>query len=266
MGLFSKLFGSSKSDKQKQEEQPVYFAKPDEKMQEATANAISTFKYFWRELYWEHRRIIGAHGFAMLKVPFTQQNANQEVIVEHMWINNIYFDGDEITGELINDPHNLTNVAKGAKVKRSVDEITDWMISMSGKTYGGFTIQAMRSAMSSQERESHDKAWGLDFGDPDDILLVYKQKENPENLSDHPMDKNMAPKVREHFEQNPGDINNKDANGLTMLHLDAIAGNRSNIEILLEHGADKSLKSKSGKTAVEYAQTMGWDHILELLA
>ena len=42
----------------------------NELMNHAFEQARSTFKYFWRELYWENRRIIPALDFAMVKVPF----------------------------------------------------------------------------------------------------------------------------------------------------------------------------------------------------
>ncbi|KAF5269738.1 hypothetical protein FQR65_LT17944 [Abscondita terminalis] len=38
-----------------------------------------------------------------------------------------------------------------------------------------------------QERKEHDKAWGLDFGDYNETLIVSQQKEYPENLEEHPM-------------------------------------------------------------------------------
>lgn len=41
-------------------------------MNRAFEQARSTFKYFWRELYWENRRIIPALDFAMVKVPFSK--------------------------------------------------------------------------------------------------------------------------------------------------------------------------------------------------
>ena len=235
-------------------------------MEKATKNAQKSFKYFWRELYWEYRRIVPAHDFSMVKVPFEQKiNEQTESLVEHMWINSIDFDGEVISGNLVNEPNQLTNVTKGDRVKKKVSEISDWMISIQGKTYGGFTIQVMRSGMSKKQREKHDRAWGLDFGDYDDVLLVYKQKEEPENLEEHPMSKNMADKMREFLVENPNEISKKDENDLTLLHKETIAGNKTNVEILLELGADKNEKSKTNKTSLEYAELMNWEHLKELL-
>ena len=263
MGLFSNLFGKKSS---KENDKSVFYAQQDELMKQATKDAQKTFKYFWRELYWEYRRIIPGHDFAMIKIPFEQLlNGQTEPVVEHMWINNIYFDGEIITGELVNDPNELTNVKKGDTITRKINEIGDWMISIQGKTYGGFTIQVMRSGMNNKERKSHDKAWGLDFGDYENVLLVYEQKESPENLIEHPMSKNMSEKTREFLKENPNELSKIDNNGLTLLHKEAIAGNKIGIEVLIELGIDKTVKSHSGKTALDYAEIMNWEHLNEIL-
>ena len=75
-------------------------------MIEAFKNAQKTFKYFWRELSWESRRVVPAHVVACVKVAFTQEENNVQNM-EHMWINNVSFDGDKITGILINTPSHL---------------------------------------------------------------------------------------------------------------------------------------------------------------
>ncbi|CAM1360541.1 DUF2314 domain-containing protein [Tenacibaculum xiamenense] len=263
MGLFSNLFGKKKIQGRNKN---VFYAQQDDLMKQASLDAQKNFKYFWRELYWEYRRIVPGHDFAMVKVPFQQKFPRErEPLVEHMWVNNIAFDGEVITGELVNQPNRLTNVDKGDIITRKIDEIGDWMISIQGKTYGGFTIQVMRSGMNDQEREHHDNTWGLDFGDYNEVLLVHKQKENPENLVEHPMSKNMVEKMREFLKENPEELTIIDENGLSLLHKEAIAGNRTTIEILLELGADKTVKSTAGKTALEYAEAMGWEHLLEVL-
>lgn len=266
MGIFRKLFGGKNDKSNSNNDNEIFYAQQDKKMKDAYVQAQQSFKYFWRELYWEYRRIVPAHDFAMVKTPFEQTVSGQtEPIIEHMWINNINFDGKIITGELVNDPNELTNIKKGDLVTKKVSEIDDWMISIQGKTYGGFTVQVMRSEMSDKERRNHDKAWGLDFGDYNEILLVYQQKENPENLLEHPMSKNMAEKMRAFLKENPNEITIEDENGLTLLHKEAIAGNKVNVEILLELGADKAKKSKTNKTALEYAELMNWENLTELL-
>ncbi|RKF03999.1 uncharacterized protein YegJ (DUF2314 family) [Tenacibaculum lutimaris] len=250
----------------KEEEKKVFYAQQNELMKQASKDAQKNFKYFWRELYWEYRRIIPAHDFALVKIPFEQTfEGLNEPVIEHMWINNINFDGEIITGELVNSPNRLTNIKNGDFVTRKIKEISDWMISIQGKTYGGFTIQVMRSGMNDTERKNHDNAWGLDFGDYNKPLLVFEQIENPENLIEHPMSVNMGDKVREFLNDNPKELTKADENGLNLLHKEAIAGNKTNIDVLLELGADKNVKSSHGKTALDYAEFMNWEHIKDVL-
>ena len=79
------------------------------------------------------------------------------------------------------------------------------------------------------------------------------------------MSKNMADKTREFLKENPDEISFIDKNGFTLLHKEAIAGNSTTIEILLELGADKTIKSNSNKTASNYAALMAWDHLNDIL-
>jgi uncharacterized protein YegJ (DUF2314 family) len=245
----------------------IFYAKGDSpQMIAAFEKAQKTFKYFWRELSWEARRIVPALDLACVKVIFSQETANSpEPIVEHMWINDIDFDGDVISGTLINDPDALTNVKNGDFIEVPLSQISDWLFSIQGKTYGGFTIHAMRANMSKKELKEHDKAWGLDFGDFNEILLVYDQKKHPENLIEHPMCINMGDSLKKFLKENPKELTNKDEKGFTMLHREALAGNKTSVEILLESGADKQAKTHNGCTALDFAKSLEWSHIIPIL-
>ncbi|MCX2449706.1 DUF2314 domain-containing protein [Pedobacter sp. PLR] len=253
------------------------------KMIEAFKNAQNTFKYFWRELSWEYRRIVPALNVACVKIAFTQEtDKNNAPIIEHMWINEVEFEGNHVKGVLINSPHELTNISNGDLVDIPLNHISDWLFAIAEnkpkgglsklfsstpkpKVYGGFTIQAMRSEMTNQERKEHDNAWGLDFGDYNEVLLVNEQKEKPENLIEHPMSKNMREKLFEFLKENPNEIVNADEHGLTLLHKEAIAGNLTSIEVLLSVGADKNEKTKQGEMALDFAKKMNWEHIIPVL-
>ncbi|MDP5201688.1 DUF2314 domain-containing protein [Flavobacterium sp. DG2-3] len=234
------------------------------KMIEAYKKAQETFKYFWRELSWEYRRIVPGLDVACVKLAFTQE-IDSEIEVEHMWINDVNFDGENIYGILVNDPDVLTNVNNGDEIAIPVNQISDWLFASQGKTYGAFTIHAMRSEMSDDERAAHDEAWGLEFGDFNDIQVVFEQNEKPENLIEHPMSKNMKESLIEFLKNNPEEVNGQDDLGFTFLHREAIAGNQSSVEVILEHGADKNAKTNSGKTALDFAKELKWDHLLPLL-
>ena len=245
----------------------IYWADGDsQKMVNAYTQAQETFKYFWRELSWEYRRIVPALDLACVKVAFSQQvNEEDDPIIEQMWINDIDFDGFHIKGVLINDPYELTNIKNGDHVEIPLDHISDWLFATQGKTYGGFTIQAMRSEMSTDELNEHDNAWGLDFGDFNKILVVYEQEEHPENLIEHPMSKNMKDSFVDFLKQYPDEVTHKDDQGYTLLHRETIAGNLSSIEILLQNGANSKEVTNDGNTPLDFAKQMNWEHIIPVL-
>lgn len=258
----------------------------DPKMIAAYENARKTFKYFWREISWEQRRIIPAMNLACVKAQFSEKHPDSgEEIVEHMWLNDIHFDGDTVSGFLINEPNNLTTIQPGDYFEIPLNEISDWLFAMIPaqkktkglsklfssssepipKAYGGFTIQKMRSDMSESERNDHDEAWQLDFGDFNEIEVVYEQKDKPENLIEHPMSKNMKESFVTFLNDYPAELTNIDEDGFTLLHRETIAGNLSSVEVLLKSGADKNLKTNKGKTPLDYAKQLNWEHLIPIL-
>lgn len=269
------------------EQNPIFFADgADPKMIEAYKKAQETFKYFWREQSWEYRRIIPGLNVSCVKVAFSQEDPTSEnPIVEQMWINEIDFDGDNVKGYLINEPNELTNIEVGDFVEVPLHEISDWLFAITPnvkkpkglsklfssseeplpKVYGGFTIQKMRSDMSPAERKDHDNAWQLDFGDYNDIEVVHEQKEKPENFIEHPMSKNMKEKFVEFLQNYPDELTNLDDNGLSLIHRETIAGNLSSIEVILSSGGDKNLKTTKGKTALDFAKQLNWEHLIPVL-
>ena len=248
------------------EQNNIYYTKSDNpKILDAIKKAQNTFKYFWRELYWEHHRIVPALDIANAKVIFSQESSNDTPLVEYMWIGDIDFDGINVKGFLINKPDILTNIKQGDFVEIPLARIADWLFSKIGKVYGGFTIQVMRSEMDKKERKKHDKAWGLDFGEPNKILLAYEQDEHPENLTEHPMSVNMKEKFEEFLKQYSNEITLKDEFGYTLLHKETIAGNRTCVEVLLQMGSDVNAKTNTGYTALDFAKKLEWEHIIPIL-
>jgi uncharacterized protein YegJ (DUF2314 family) len=258
----------------------------DPKMIEAYEKARETFKYFWREQSWENRRIIPGLDLAFVKAAFSEEDPETgEITVEHMWINEVDFDGDTVSGFLINNPNNLTNIQAGDYFEIPLNEISDWLFAITPavkqpkglsklfsssanplpKTYGGFTIHKMRADMPEDERKEHDDAWQLDFGDFNDIQLVNEQDEKPENLIEHPMSRNMEGEFLKFLQEYPDELTNKDENGLTLLHKETIAGNLTSVNVILGAGADKNVKSNNGKTALDYAKQLKWEHIVPAL-
>ena len=243
----------------------IIYADDSPQMLEVYKKAQETFKYFWRESWWDNRRIIPALEVAYVKAAFTQDKSPKPPIVEFMWIGDIEFDGITIQGTLINKPHKIRNIKRGATVKIPLDEVKDWLFSIAGKTYGGYTIQVMRSLMNDKERSAHDRAWGLDFGDFDNILVAYDQEKHPEYLIEHPMNTNMQDSLKTYLTANPDEITKKDEFGYTMLHREVIAGNKVCVAVLLEMGADMDAKTNSGYTAGDFAKILNWEHLIPLL-
>ena len=243
----------------------VYFADESPQMLDAYRKAQSTFKYFWREVWWERRRIVPGLNFACVKMKFHQEHSSGSPVVEHMWINDIDFDGIHVKGFLVNQPDVLTNIKEGDFVEIPLCEISDWLFAIEKKAYGGFTIQVLRAAMDKKDRKKHDKAWGLKFGEPDRIQVVFEEDKHPENLIEHPMSKNMGESLKEFLTQHPNELTQKDEFGYTMLHREAIAGNKTCVEILLHMGADITAKTNSGHTASDFAKKMEWEHLISIL-
>ncbi|WP_286941433.1 YegJ family protein, partial [Acinetobacter sp. UBA6526] len=169
------------------------FSNESHEMISAFNKAQETFKYFWRELSWEYRRIIPAFDLAYVKCAFIQEHSNSSdsPLIEYMWISQIDFDGTTISGQLMNQPNYIDNVQAGEIIEQPFEVIVDWMFLTQDQVYGGFTIQEYRKQLNDSERKEYDASWGINFGDPNNILFVYDQEEHPENLIEHPMCEKM---------------------------------------------------------------------------
>jgi len=245
--------------------------------------ARASFRYFWRELSWEYRRIIPGLELAAIKVPFTD---SEDEDAECMWVNEINFDGYRLSGVLLNEPNWLKSVKQGDKVKVPVKAICDWIYACEGRAYGGFTVNAIRAKMAKKERKAHDGAWGLDFGDPKQVHMVPPEwfndkkpglmgglfgkspapvSEKELQLNEHPMAANMAESLSDFFKSNPGKVNEIQDNGLNMLHELTLAGTTLGAKAALKHGADINAKSKRGHTPLAFAKSLGWKKVAMLL-
>jgi len=258
----------------------------DPGIEAAAKRAKGTFRYFWRELSWEYRRIVPGLDLAVFKVAFTD---GDDPPAEVMWVNEVNFDGYSLTGRLLNQPNWLKSINEGDQVKVPIKAITDWLYAIEGVAYGGFSVNAIRKQMGKRERKQHDDAWGMDFGDPDKVHLVpanwYQKTEPkkagffgfgksaaPEPLTDdflqkneHPMAANMAPSIKEFATKNSESLSDVGDNGLTMLHQVTLSGSAIGIKALLECGADVNSRSKKGHTALDFAKSLGWKRAYAML-
>ncbi|HFG6931514.1 TPA: DUF2314 domain-containing protein [Acinetobacter baumannii] len=233
----------------------------------AFENAIGTFKYFWRELYWESRRIVSALELAYVKCAFIQENLEDknEPLIEYMWIDQVDFDGSTITGILLNEPYIIDNVQAGETVRLQFESIVDWMFLSNGTVHGAFTIQEYRKTLNASGRKEYDEAWGIDFGNPDEILLVYDQKNCPENLEEHPMCRSILEQFINIINTDPTIITEKDESGNQLLHREVIAGNYLFVQELLRLNVNKLVRNKQLMISLDLAHKMGWSNIVNLL-
>lgn len=278
------------------EEAPIYPVPSDDpEMEAAAAKARQTFRFFWREVSWERRRIIPGLELAAVKATFADppelraQNPDG-LEVEHMWLMDVDFDGRQISGTLINSPHSLQSVSEGDHVTITAKQLYDWMYVCEGNVYGGFTVDVMRSRMDKGEIKQHDQAWGFDFGPVGIVNLVppewigekvpakkglrfrltappppKPQDYNKVAAAEHPMSVNMRPSLEEAIGENPAMLHETDENGFTFLHQLALAGSLDGVDVCLKHGADPNQKAANGMTALALAKCLGWKKVMARL-
>lgn len=262
-------------------ESKIYFFKEDDpEMQRANENARATFRYFWRELSWERRRIVPGLDLACVKAPFSDgessTGAEDAPQVEQMWMSDVDFDAQYVSGVLLNQPNWLQTISQGDSARFALGQITDWMYVISGEVFGAYTVNLMRSRMGRKERQEHDAAWGLDFGDPTKIRVVPEPKQGggllknwfgarPADDQEHPMSEGMAAKLKEQLAKQPELLSSKDDKGRTFLHQEALAGNAATVKVLLAAGADRNAKTDRGLTPLALAKSLRWDKVVALL-
>lgn len=230
----------------------------DPAMAEAVQRAQETFRYFWREVSWDARRIIKACDMAAVKVAFW--DPSDPATVEHMWLGEVGFDGLTVSGKLLNSPNRLVSVKAGDRIEVAYDRLMDWMYVMNGVVFGAYTVNLIRAMMAPGDRHAHDEAWGLDFGHPSEILLAPFDDADAE----HPLSEAGAPGLAEQVASNPR-LREADDGGWTMLHHQAMAGNLATVEVLLAAGFDRDAKTPDGRTARDLADFMGWNRVVARL-
>lgn len=246
--------------------QPIAGGHPDDTgMAEARRRAVASFKYLWRELSWEYRRVVPALELSVIKAAFRDPGAEH---VEHMWLSEIAFDGEFVSATLINSPHQLTSVQAGDQVRLAVADLEDWIYAMHGRVYGGFSVQVLRARMSRGERQQHDEAWGFTFPEPGHVELVpdWTAGATPfDPDAEHPMSETLEASLAAAIDEHRQAFLDLGPHGLNTLHSLALAGSAAGVRVLLGAGADPRTRTRHGKTARELAASLGWPRVVELL-
>ena len=138
--------------------------------------------------------------------------------------------------------------------------------------------------MSADDRENHDRDWGLDFGPAGSVEVVPAEDgQAPRLLSrnldraqdrqtlaalertEHPMALNMHDKVEEALQQHPEMIHELDASGWLLLHREVLAGNTPVVHSLPCHGADPLIPNSHGQNSLALANAARWPRIVDSL-
>ena len=285
------------------EEHEVVFSRSpgaDPGMHAAMLAAQKTVPLFWREVHWERHRIIPFMDLAVLKVAFSDLPGVISAVtsepagdVEYMWVSDVHFDGVEWTGTLASPPMALTSVQAGELVTFTTERVADWNYAMVDQVMGGFTTQHLRSKMSLEERAAFDQMQGMDFGDPANVQLVpvepppyptkktglLKRKsvpirgpippiaQDPDVIlaQEHGMAESMATRFEQDESQRAGVATYVGDDGVSTLHRMALAGATRMVELLLQHGADRDLRTPAGLTALDLAHSLGWSRTAAVL-
>lgn len=63
---------------------------------------------------------------------------------EFMWVSVTRIEADQVTGILMNDPHELVGVHRGQSVEIRIDQLNDWLFPLpDGDVAGGFTLKVL---------------------------------------------------------------------------------------------------------------------------
>ena len=95
-------------------------------------------------------------GFA-IKKPFPTPAGS----LEHIWINELTWNGTQFEGVVNNEPVDTTAVALGERVTIAPTELSDWMYLDGDKLQGGYTIRALTSEMTPSERKEFGEQNGM---------------------------------------------------------------------------------------------------------
>ncbi len=77
---------------------------------------------------------------------------------QHVWLNDVTFDGKKFRGKLGNRVLGVKNAKLGDKVEVAPSGVSDWMYVENRKLIGGYTLRALRDGLSPQDKKSFDKS------------------------------------------------------------------------------------------------------------
>lgn len=152
MAFFSKFFGNSQPDPS--DDTPIqWFKGEDPGMQKAIDLAQKNYPKFASAIKKDAQRIVPAAEASLMKYAFPAQKRGVEV--EHMFLGGLYFNREDIVGELASQPMYTRKVKEGDEIIVDPERVTDWGIVIDGKCHGGYTFKFMWKNFSKQERDMY---------------------------------------------------------------------------------------------------------------
>ncbi len=226
------------------------------KMIDAFNKAQSNFNLYFNTISSDFNRLIPAIDMPMVKSVFCDDFEDSEAPREFMWVGEVDFDGLEISGVMLNAPNKVKSVSEGCSVKFPISKLCDWLCVIKNIVYGGYTIQVLRSNMPVEELASHDEMWGINFLNPPEVLV-------PE--IDIEVEMSFRDVLVEQILKDKSAVNSVFDKGRTILHLNALFGRYHSVQALIEHGADINAKCDRGWLPIDYAKSLNWLDIVEML-
>ncbi|MBX3436426.1 MAG: DUF2314 domain-containing protein [Planctomycetaceae bacterium] len=115
----------------------VEFADDDAEMNAAIADAKANV-----DLFVAYLEAHPEDAMCLIKAPLDTGGH-----VEHIWIDNVRFDGQQFTGRLANAPHDLSRYKQGDVVTVPRADVSDWAFFENDAMQGGYTIRVMEKRM-----------------------------------------------------------------------------------------------------------------------
>lgn len=115
----------------------------DQEIKDAVDLARVTLPQFWEAL---SQPDTNDHSFS-IKVGLAADNGG----TEHIWVENVSRNGEEITGTLQNIPMHLSDFEIGDSVSFSKTQVTDWQFVRDGKSEGNHVTKVLLNRMSSEQ-------------------------------------------------------------------------------------------------------------------
>ena len=123
--------------------------------------ARERFPEFWKEVSTDYKRVIPALDGSMVKAYFHDAGAPRTG--EHMWVREVEYDGETITGVLADVPRQLQSVQQGQRVSFPLGRLSDWFYVEDDKATGAFTVRLLRTRMTEEQRQAHDSHYPFRF-------------------------------------------------------------------------------------------------------